>query len=172
MSIFIEKSKLDIYRYGAWAIIARTNSKLCPVSNLLKLINLLGIEDENSDQYIFCDLSACRSGYRIRSDKKVLSYSALRELFRNTFKPHVCDINKYGLHSLRSGWGGGGGGALLELLISELLIDYLRDMDGEEVKLPKMTIGIWAKSKILSSVAPHRKKNLVTIFSSRNDLGP
>ena len=103
MSIFIEKSKTDIYRDGAWVIIARTNSKLCPVSNLLKLINLLGIEDENSDQYIFCDLSACRSGYRIRSDKKALSYSALRDLFQNTLKPHVCDINKYGLHSLRSG---------------------------------------------------------------------
>ena len=51
----------------------------------------------------FCDLSPCRSGYRIRSDKKALSYSALRDLFQNTLKPHVCDINKYGLHSLRSG---------------------------------------------------------------------
>ena len=63
---------------------------------MLKLINLLGIEDENLDQYIFRDLSACRSGYRIRSDKKALSYSALRDLFRNSLKPHVCDINKYG----------------------------------------------------------------------------
>ena len=49
----MEKSKTDIYRDGAWVIIARTNSKLCPVSTLLKLINLLGIEDENSYQYIF-----------------------------------------------------------------------------------------------------------------------
>ena len=34
MSIFIEKSKTDIYRDGQWVVIARTNSKLCPVKNL------------------------------------------------------------------------------------------------------------------------------------------
>ena len=33
MSIFLEKSKTDIYRDGAWVIIARTNSELCPVMN-------------------------------------------------------------------------------------------------------------------------------------------
>ena len=31
-------------------------------------------------------------------------------------------------------------GVLPELLILELLIGYLRDMDGGEVKLPKMAI--------------------------------
>ena len=67
------------------------------------MIIFLGFEDANSDQYIFCDLSASRSGYRIRSDKKASSYTTLRDLFRNTLKPHVCDINKYGLHSLRTG---------------------------------------------------------------------
>ena len=34
-------------------------------------------------------------------------------------------------------------------------------------------IMVWgAKSQILSSVAPHRKKNLVTLFSQGHVLGP
>ena len=33
-------------------------------------------------------------------------------------------------------------------------------------------IGLGAKSQILSSVAPPRKKNLVTIFSQGHVLGP
>ena len=103
MSIFIEKSKTDIYRDGAWVVIAKTNTKLCPVLNLMNFVNLLGIEDEHSEQFIFCDLSACRSGYKIRSDRKALSYSTLRDLFRKALTPHVHDISRYGLNSLRSG---------------------------------------------------------------------
>ena len=53
MSIFIEKGKTDIYRDRAWVVIARTNSKLCPVKDLYTFVQLLNIEDENSDQYIF-----------------------------------------------------------------------------------------------------------------------
>ena len=51
MSIFTEKSKTDIY--GAWVVIAKTNSKLCPVLNLINFVKLLGIEDDNSKQYIY-----------------------------------------------------------------------------------------------------------------------
>ena len=39
----------------------------------------------------------------IVTEYAALSYSALSDLFQNTLNPHVCDINKYGLHSLRSG---------------------------------------------------------------------
>ena len=31
MEIFVESSKTDQLRNGAWVVIARTNSKLCPV---------------------------------------------------------------------------------------------------------------------------------------------
>ena len=30
----LKKSKTDIYRDGQWVVIARTNSRLCPVKNL------------------------------------------------------------------------------------------------------------------------------------------
>lgn len=103
MCIFIEKSKTDIYRDGAWVIIAKTDSPLCPVKNLMEYLVLLNLTDEHSEQHIFCDLSACRSGFKVRTDKKALSYSTLRDLFRLALRPHVQDISKYGLHSLRSG---------------------------------------------------------------------
>ena len=103
MSIFIEKSRTDVYRDGTWVCIGRTNSKLCPVKYLYKFVQVLTIEDENSDQYIFCDVSACKAGHRIRSDRKALSYSNLRDCFKNALKPHVSDISKFGLHSMRSG---------------------------------------------------------------------
>lgn len=103
MSIFVEKSKTDVYRDGSWVIIAKTNNKLCPVNNLLEYILLLDIENEHSEDGIFCDLSACKNGYKMRSDRKTISYTTLRELFKTAIKPHVVDVSKYGLHSLRSG---------------------------------------------------------------------
>ena len=42
-------------------------------------------------------------GYKIRENSKAISYSNLRELFIEAFKPYVSDILRYGLHSLRSG---------------------------------------------------------------------
>jgi hypothetical protein len=41
MSVFIESSKTDRYRDGAWVLIAKTGTKLCPVANVQKL-NLWG----------------------------------------------------------------------------------------------------------------------------------
>ena len=84
----------------------------------------------------FCDLSPCRSGYRIRSDKKALSYSALRDLFRNTLKPHVCDINKYGLHSLRSGvFAGKGLTSWLSFVVSSVSLSLSHWYPGSGVVL-------------------------------------
>jgi len=38
MAIFLETSKTDIYRDGAWITVARTNTYLCQVNNLEKFI--------------------------------------------------------------------------------------------------------------------------------------
>lgn len=103
MSIFIEKSKTDIYRDGSWVIIAKTGNKLCPVVNMLKYIGLLDFDSEYSEGRLFCNLSACKGGHRFRSDRKSISYTTLRDLFKAVLMPHVSDVSKYGLHSLRSG---------------------------------------------------------------------
>ena len=102
MSVFIESSKTDQYRDGAWVPIARTNSELCPVQNLERFLQWAGFSCDSED-YIFCNLSATKSGYKVRDTCKPISYSTLRDCFREALKPHVPDVNKYCLHSLRSG---------------------------------------------------------------------
>ena len=103
MSVFIQSSKTDQYRDGAWVVISRTGTQLCPVENLERYLLWADIK-EHSEVHIFSTLSACKNGsYKIRRCNKVLSYTSLRELFIEAFKPHVQDISSFSLHSLRSG---------------------------------------------------------------------
>ena len=102
MSVFIESSKTDKYRDGAWILISRTGTSLCPVLNLERYLQWAGILSD-ADVFLFSHLSATKTGYMLRKDGKHLSYSNLRALFLDAFKPHVNDISKYCLHSLRSG---------------------------------------------------------------------
>lgn len=102
MSILIPNSKTDIYRDGHSVIIARTGTRLCPVKNL-ELYLLLACIPDGSDEFIFRNLNKCKGGFVIRKENKPLTYSRMRELFIEAFKPFVSDIKSYGLHSLRSG---------------------------------------------------------------------
>ena len=52
MSIFIEKSKTDIYRKGHWLYIAKPNSDLCPL-DLTKRYFVLAGSDKQCNKYIF-----------------------------------------------------------------------------------------------------------------------
>ncbi|KAK3084851.1 hypothetical protein FSP39_020209 [Pinctada imbricata] len=101
MSIFIEKSKTDIYRDGNWLLIARTGTKLCPVVNLEKYFKFGNLD--HSDLYLFRNIIKYAKGYIFRSSNSPMSYSRMRELFICAFSPFVSDIAKYGLHSLRAG---------------------------------------------------------------------
>lgn len=100
MAIFIECSKTDKYRDGAWVIIAKTGTNLCPVENVKKLIMWGGL---SGDDYLFCNISLTKLGYKVRNKNKKMSYSNLRDLFIEALKPHVADVKNYCLHSLRSG---------------------------------------------------------------------
>ena len=99
MSVFIESSKTDKYRDGAWILIARTGTVLCPVLNLERYFLWADV----SDVCIFSHLSATKTGHILRKDGKHMSYSNMRSIFLEAFKPHVSDINRYCLHCLRSG---------------------------------------------------------------------
>ena len=101
MRIFIEKSKTDVYRDGNWLVISRCDSKLCPVLNLERYISYAKISD--LDTFLFQNVTKCDHGYKFRQGNKPMSYSRMRELFIEAFKPFVSDIRSYGLHSLRSG---------------------------------------------------------------------
>ena len=101
MSVFIESSKTDKYHDGAWILIARTGTVLCPVQNLENYFMWANI-DCDSDIYIFCHLTSTKLCYKIRNDGKHLAYSNLRTLFLDALSPHVKDVSLFCLHSLRS----------------------------------------------------------------------
>lgn len=100
MALFIESSKTDKYRDGSWIAIARTGTCLCPVGNLEKLLRWAQLKDSD---YVFCNLTRSKNGYVVRKQKKAMSYSNFRDEFKRVISPYVEDINKYCLHSLRSG---------------------------------------------------------------------
>ncbi|XP_069109074.1 uncharacterized protein, partial [Argopecten irradians] len=102
MEIFIEKSKTDIYRDGAWVVIARTGTRLCPVSNVelyFKLANLY----EDKAEFIFRNVTKHQDQYVLRKNNKPMLYNRLREQFIQFYQPIVPDISRFGLHSFRAG---------------------------------------------------------------------
>jgi hypothetical protein len=56
MRVSIERSKTDIYRDGAWVVIARTGQNTCPVSLTLRY-SVLGTFSDDSEEFLFRPLS-------------------------------------------------------------------------------------------------------------------
>ena len=77
-----------------------------------------------------------RNGYKVRNSRERTSYTNLRELFLNALKPHVVDISKYSLHSLRSGGATAAANSNCGIKSSECL----RDMGAGLVKQLKMVM--------------------------------
>ena len=99
MSIFIEKSKANIYRKGHWLHLAKLNSTLCQLDLTKRYFVLAGL-DKQYDRYIFRGIENTKSGQKLRKIDKPLCYT--------TFRGHVLDLlvnigldpKKFGLHSL------------------------------------------------------------------------
>ncbi|XP_076112437.1 uncharacterized protein LOC143080469 [Mytilus galloprovincialis] len=102
MSVFIQKSKTDIYRDGDRIIIARTGNKLCPVKNFESFLEWSN-NPLDTDVFVFRNLTKTKENYVFRKENKPLSYTRMRELFIEAFSPIVPNIKSFGLHSLRSG---------------------------------------------------------------------
>ena len=73
---------------------------MCPVTNVKRYIEWAKL---CSEDFLFCNLSKTKSGYKVRKDRKVMSYTYLRDEFITALSSHVKDVSKYCLHSLRSG---------------------------------------------------------------------
>ena len=52
MELFVEASKTDQFRDGAWVVIARTQSKLCPVAMMERYTNMAAIETLETDSFL------------------------------------------------------------------------------------------------------------------------
>ena len=79
MSISIPKSKTDQLRKGD-EVVARTCSKLCPVSILQKYMAFAGIHSEDPC-FIFRPIVKSKHGEKLRESGS-LSYTRLRECFK------------------------------------------------------------------------------------------
>ena len=103
LEIFIESSKTDQFRDGAWVIIARTHSKTCPVQILEHYMSLGDINiNGNGDLHLFRGITRSKYGVKLRN-KGGLSYTRMRELVLEKLAEIGEDPKKFGLHSLRSG---------------------------------------------------------------------
>ena len=80
LSIFLESSKTDQFRDGAWVAIARSNQDTCPVKALEQYIAAAKI-DLGEDLPLFRALSSSRSTSKVR--RQGLSYSRAREIVKS-----------------------------------------------------------------------------------------
>ena len=99
LKLFIQSSKTDQYRDGAWIVVASSGKATCPVAMMNRYLERAGL---SCDSPLFCQLSKTKCGYKPRT-KGFKSYSRLRELVLEAFKDIVPDISAIGTHSLRSG---------------------------------------------------------------------
>ena len=99
LSIFLERSKTDQLREGAWVCIARTGQETCPVKALQHYIDCAKM-DLNEDLPLFRALSPPNAKSQVRP--KGISYTRVREIVKDAFK-NITDISKISPHSLRAG---------------------------------------------------------------------
>ncbi|XP_078352499.1 integrase/recombinase xerD homolog isoform X1 [Oculina patagonica] len=99
VSIFLESSKTDQFRDGAWIAIARSDQETCPVKALEQYIAAAKI-DLCEDLPLFRALSSPRSTSTVR--RQGLSYTRAREIVKDAFKD-ITDVSCISLHSLRAG---------------------------------------------------------------------
>lgn len=105
MKIFLEKSKTDIYREGRWVLISSTDTKYCPVKNLALYFHRTGIQDIDSNEFIFRGITHFKKQKidRLRVANKPISYSRTRECFLQAVVKVGLPRKIFGLHSLRAG---------------------------------------------------------------------
>ena len=100
MELFIESSKTDQYRDGAWVVVARTNTKCCPVAMLERYMCMAA--SARSDECLFRGILHTRNGSKLRVSGG-LSYTRVRELVLEKLEAIGLDKHQFGVHSLRSG---------------------------------------------------------------------
>ena len=127
--ISIPRSKTDQLRNGAEVVIAKTGSQLCPVRSLEKYMLQAGIAPSDS-QAIFRPIARTKLGEKLRNSGR-LTYSRLRECFKEKLKALGFPVEQYGLHSLRAG-------EPQQQPTMVCLTDYLKGMAGGNRNQPRM----------------------------------
>ena len=102
LSIFIEKSKTDVYREGSWIYLTKLDTVLCPIELVSQYFKKGNISD-NCQKYIFRGIITTKSHSKLRSCDKHISYTCVRENVIEGLKNIVAETKLFGLHSLRAG---------------------------------------------------------------------
>lgn len=101
LELFIEKSKTDKFKSGAWIVISATKDSVCPKLNLQHYFSSAKIKDDSND-FIFRSIIRTKSGYKLHK-KKQMSYTRAREVLLKNLEIMGLPKSRFGLHSLRSG---------------------------------------------------------------------
>ena len=64
LQLFIESSKTDQYRDGAWVVVASSGKVTCPVALMSRYLDRANLSDDNP---LFCQLSKTKFAYKPRS---------------------------------------------------------------------------------------------------------
>ena len=102
--LFLEKSKTDQFRDGAWVYISKAYSSACPVTILSRYLKMAGFKN-NSEKFIFRSVSFFSSLgiHKLRPSNKAITYTCARELILKVFKDIGLESRLFGTHSLRAG---------------------------------------------------------------------
>ena len=103
MKIFIEKSKTDQFREGAWVFIAKVDSDICPTKILRKYITEANLVNPND--YLFRAMTYFKSKnmHFLRKKNTPISYSTMRSTLLSYLKDLGLEEKLFGMHSLRRG---------------------------------------------------------------------
>ena len=104
LSLFVSKSKTDVYKDGSSVYISRTFLPTCPVAALERYLSLAKIKN-SSDEFIFRNISFMKkdNSYKLRSLNRPLCYTRAREILLSALESLGLNKKLFGLHSLRSG---------------------------------------------------------------------
>ena len=101
MSIFIEKSKTDVYREGFCMQLSKLQSALCPIKLFKNYLEAVKIK-ESEETFIFRQICYSKQGFKVKDLDKPISYTTIRDILPTNLKNIGLDKTKFGLHSLRS----------------------------------------------------------------------
>ena len=102
MTVFLEKSKTDVYRDGRTLVISRLCSPCCPVKTVEKYFLLGNIE--KGETFLFRAVTPYKHGkYKFRAPNKPLYYTTCRRDALELFSKIGLNPKLFGLHSARSG---------------------------------------------------------------------
>ena len=132
MKIFIEKSKCDQYRAGAWVHIARTNRRhTCPYKVLNEYLETADI-DSGGDEFIFRGYVKTKAGHKLKGNMH-LGYTTAREHILKAVEAIGLNTKLYGSHSFRRGGATYSGGWASR-------IDFLKTTDGGSRRMQRTGI--------------------------------